>query len=468
MFRLNRRTCLVNGAGLLGSSILPRSLLATNSQAAKPHYFLHIVLDGGLDSSYLFDARPLDFTSANKIQNYTNEAPKTLVGSNGTKTLASSASAPLLALKNEFSIINGVHMAQGFDGHEQNMNMLFTGNPFGGASFIPELNSANNKLYLDYIQINNLFSLVLNNTSASVAFSPSSMYTLVQNIKNNFKARQANQLDPSSAFIQSRLEHLARGSGQFSLGTQKLAKSLADSGGLAGKLSSIELNEFDAQADNFEQTLKGIEQYFKSDVCKSAIIALGEFNLDTHDAEGAKAQPENYLAISEKLAFVFKFLKDSAYDESLGLSMYDVTTVLISSEFSRTTRQLGKSMDATGTDHNPFSNMILLGGKGIKSGQVIGASDLDVLDKNGEYAKVSKIHQNLDPQVLSHIGKSYDFESGQPIDSTKDTFNPDEHITINSVINTIYRLFNVDTKHFRTNSRNAAAAAKTLDHLIKL
>ncbi len=56
--------------------------------------------------------------------------------------------------------------------------------------------------------------------------------------------------------------------------------------------------------------------------------------------------------------------------------MFDVTTVMVASEFGRTMRGAGLPIDQTGTNHNQFSNSILIGGKGIRAGMVLGASDL--------------------------------------------------------------------------------------------
>ena len=47
-----------------------------------------------------------------------------------------------MPFRDRFSVLNGVYMTPSFDGHLQNMNFLFTGNPFGGDSFVPHLNLA--------------------------------------------------------------------------------------------------------------------------------------------------------------------------------------------------------------------------------------------------------------------------------------------------------------------------------------
>ena len=88
----------------------------------------------------MFDARPLAMTAAGKIQNYLGQDPAPWTGKNGLITGATSLVKPLSPFKDRFSVMNGVVMTPSFDGHAQNMNFLFTGDPFGGDSFIPHLN----------------------------------------------------------------------------------------------------------------------------------------------------------------------------------------------------------------------------------------------------------------------------------------------------------------------------------------
>ena len=65
----SRRDVLRFGAFGAGTLLLPRtSFPAALSPDADPHFFLLVVLNGGADSSYMFDARPLSMTKAGKIQ----------------------------------------------------------------------------------------------------------------------------------------------------------------------------------------------------------------------------------------------------------------------------------------------------------------------------------------------------------------------------------------------------------------
>jgi hypothetical protein len=56
--------------------------------------------------------------------------------------------------------------------------------------------------------------------------------------------------------------------------------------------------------------------------------------------------------------------RDTPFDQTH--NYHDVTTVLVSSEFSRTLRQRDRPIDATGTDHNPYCNSLLVAGKEIR------------------------------------------------------------------------------------------------------
>ena len=132
----SRRDVLKLGVAGTATLLLPNfSFLGpaeAEALADDPHFFLMIVLSGGADSSYMFDARPLAMTAAGKIQNYLGQDPAPWKGSNGLITGATSLVKPLNPFRDRFSVMNGVVMTPSFDGHAQNMNFLFTGDPFGG------------------------------------------------------------------------------------------------------------------------------------------------------------------------------------------------------------------------------------------------------------------------------------------------------------------------------------------------
>ena len=75
-------------------------------------------------------------------------------------------------------MLNGVYMTPSFDGHLQNMNFLFTGNPFGGDSFIPHLNlpeTGREPQSLDAILPTDPVVVNVNNHSGVVPLRPDSV-----------------------------------------------------------------------------------------------------------------------------------------------------------------------------------------------------------------------------------------------------------------------------------------------------
>ena len=144
-----------------------------------------------MDSSYLFDARPLAMTAAGKIQNYLAEEPKLWRGANGQRTLATRLVTSWLPSGMRFSIINGVLMPIGFDGHDQNINSMFSGSPFGGDWFIPQLNNGEDSLLLDTI-VDGKVPGFFRNLEKTIPLSAESAVGLIE------KNREAASLDPDS------------------------------------------------------------------------------------------------------------------------------------------------------------------------------------------------------------------------------------------------------------------------------
>ena len=133
--------------------------------------------------------------------------------------------------------------------------------------------------------------------------------------------------------------------------------------------------------------------------------------------------------------------------------MLDVTTVMVASEFGRTMRSPDAAIDDTGTNHNQFSNSILVGGKGIRGGLVIGASDL-----RDEVEEPSAAHLQLDPMQEKTMGLPFDFGTMAPRSDLPSGFDIKDYLTIGSVVNTIYSLFGVPKEHHRVLRRELPTA----------
>ncbi len=433
---LNRRDFFkITGGGLVALNT-SRRLFADVTRTTEPHFFMHVYIDAGMDASSLFDARPLAFTKAGKIHNYFEAEPAEWIGANGHRTLVRSTTDLLKPFQYDFSVLNGVVMNTEFDGHDQNALTMMSGNPFGGKWFVPEL--AAQKTPLDYLLFGNFFySGSLNNAALGLTSSSSGIAALLKAIgnRNSEGAPEDGTIEKALAAAQNRGD---RG-GLFAQGAGKIASGLKGSKGLTQMMKQIKLNEGQSSTEN---DVKIMTEFLKNGLTTQLFYAPRlDFSIDSHDEQTAKNIPKDYPKITQVIADVFKTLKSIEF--SNGKSFLDVTTVVVSSEFTRTMRQADKKIDSTGTDHNPLGNSVLVGGKGIRKGCVFGATDLDVL-VNNDFAQVSPYHRSIDSALLKMMGKPIDFATGLPLTAAGlKEYDPTKFMTFSNIANTLMDMFNV-------------------------
>lgn len=448
MGSLSRREVIRLGAVGAGTLLLTGRPAAKADPEQEPHFFLLVVLDGGADPSYMFDARPLSMTRAGKIQNYLGEEPVVWTGSNGASTLATRLVAPLAAYRDRFSVLNGVYMTPSFDGHLQNMNFLFSGSPFGGDSFIPHLNAADTGRApgsLDAVVPTAPVFVNVNNHSSVVPLEHNSLEQLADRLRAVEPPRSD---DTIGRFIRSRLEAGAVGEGRMATGARLMLSGLEQAPDVHRKLAALRVPRADLSAE--AQAIALIAECFRLALARSAIYVLRE-QFDVHDAEQAKLQPKLFTEAVLKIAGLLRALVDTPFDA--GRSMLDVTTVMVASEFGRTMRAPDMPIGETGTNHNQFSNSILLGGKGIRGGMVVGASDLP-----DEKAAPSKAHLAMDPMLEKVMGRPIDLKTLDVRPDQPEAFDIESYLTVGSVVNTIYSTFSVPKTHYRSIGRNLPLA----------
>jgi hypothetical protein len=95
----------------------------------------------------------------------------------------------------------------------------------------------------------------------------------------------------------------------------------------------------------------------------------------------------------------------------------------------------------------------MLGGKGIRGGLVVGASDLE-----NERAMASKAHLSVDPLLEKAVGRPFDFAAFKPRPDLPEAFDVRDYLTVGSVINTLYALFGVPASHHRSLGRDLPVA----------
>jgi len=445
----SRRGFLKFSLGGAGTLFLPNAgLLQAATLHDEPHFFLMIVLNGGADSSYMFDARPLSMTKAGKIQNYLGQEPSPWIGRNGVDSLSTPLIKPLMPFRDRFSVLNGVYMTPSFDGHLQNMNFLFTGNAFGGDSFIPHLNmpeTGREPQSLDGIMSSDPLVVTINNHSGVVPLQPRSVAGLSKALR---RIQPLESGDDLTEFIRGRLSANSAGPGRLSAGAALMRFALDRTPQVHHQLAQLSPPPRNLSPE--QKTVALIAQCFRLSISRSAIYSPSEF-FDVHATEQARQQPKLFTSAISKIATLLRGLVETPFDDRR--SMFDVTTVMVASEFGRTLRAPDAPINATGTNHNQFSNSILLGGKGVRAGLVIGASDLE-----DETDEASPAHVQLDPLLEKSMGLPFDFATLMPRTDLPERFDIQEYLTIGSVVNTIYALFGVPKEHYRVLRRELPTA----------
>lgn len=411
------------------------------------HFFLQVLVQGGLDPLYMFDTRPMAMTKANLQVNYNQEDPFVWEGSNGVSTLAAASVRPLLAYRQDFSILNGVVMATNFDGHDQNMNFFLAGNAFGGEYFVPHLNQEN--LFLDGLLSGSPIAS-LNNMAKVVPLSPTAAKNLILKLKAhsgfNF------QTEWNSHLFQRFLSN-SKGSGRFSRANGQMAESFSQAFALGETLRGIDLNGDDPEMPSEEiRFVSLMARLFRAGVAKSATLVLEtKVGVDTHDPDSAKKSVKLALDVTEKLSKILKGLKETELRP--GQSLMDVTTFVVGSEFGRTMRQEGRAITDSGTDHNPLNNSLLIGGRGIRSGYVVGSSDFTSPSES-----LSGAHMHLDPRKMKTMGRPFDCSRLISRQDLPEEYREGDYLHVASVINTLYSRFKVPSPYYRNLARNSPPA----------
>lgn len=443
----------------LGSAgfLLPLPKIFANTTASGPtSNFLQIIVPGGLDTQYFFDARPLEFTRQNLIHNYNNSETLVFNGINNESCYISSVAEPLLAYKNYFTLINGVHCAEGFDGHSQNLNYLFTGSPFGGASFLPFLKS--DESLLSYLNITSNVNIATNNSQSSIRLDQTSGRLLTEIARSSV---DFNEDSPLFQYILNQAKRNASGDGVYTDGVRNFISGLLASPRVRAKLKQTEVSN---AKDVLTQRLDLMKTYFDNNVTNNCVLQLGYLpvDIDAHGESNLKVfATKTAPAIVQDLVKIIEYLRKTTLKD--GRSLMDSTTFVFTSEFGRTMKIADFSVDATGSNHNPKNNSILIGGKGIKCGQVIGQSDWQEPQEKLSPAHMSV--QTIDPILM---GRPYDFKNQTILKDYKpETYNKNEYISVDNYVNTVLDLFNADPTAYRFQDRQKTQKYPSLSGVLK-
>lgn len=450
---LDRRELLQWGATSLLCSQLSRFAFSKEKERDDPHFFLQIHVSGGLDHLYSFDARPLSMTEKKLQVNYMKEEPRLLTGRSGDKAWVTKLFNPLDAFWDRMCLINGVMMLTNFEGHLENENYLFTNNPFGGENFTPFLRGEGGKFPMTYISLGAPLFTTFTNAGEAIGLNDKSAAGLSKKLKS------LPSLDSQSTLVKQLRARFERaqtnGAPRLAEGSKEMLRAMETMPQLALQLQGLASDQVPAPGTSAMLRQADLAcKVFKQSIARAVLIcAEMNGNVDCHDGKDAKAYPALMGGLLQDVANVLKHLRDTPFDSQR--SFLDVTTVMLTTEMSRTMRSgfTSQPFEDQGTDHNPLKNSIMLAGKGIKGRGIVGASDLQSAEE-----VPSQAHQLLDKRTVQAMGRPFDFSKQHSSVAKPEYYRPTDYLQMPNVTNTIFSLFGVPAQHHLPAEPNGPAA----------
>jgi hypothetical protein len=309
------------------------------------------------------------------------------------------------------------------------------------------------------------------NLAASASLAVNDADNLARTLRDSPKIDESS---PLWKHIFARAEDNAQSGGLFATGSAQLANGLRNAKRLEAALASTASNDAQMMANQNPTLTSAVKRaiaFFGAGVTQAAMIVHSETakssaGPDLHfGPESSSSLVPLYTDLGTALAQIFDLLKSTMYTAPTGeqIPFIDVTTVVISTEFSRTQRSQSDSTSSVGmigTDHNPLTNSVILAGKGVRGGLVVGESDLRDCDDMGKYTDVSDAHRSKDGSLTQSMGKPFDFANQRVRRVLLSTFDEHDYITMPSVTNTVFDIFGVPPEN------RFMPSAPTLDVLV--
>lgn len=321
----------MTGAGLALPNSLPLNVFA---QAPANGYFILITVESGWDTSLSTD--PWIASQRPAESDYYLEYLQSDLLPFGSGFLGP-AMQPLSASFDRMAVFNGVFMNARDNGHPAMQRYAETGNGQGNLAVLP--------FEIEGRFFKSDFGVVAN-TGVYGASRPVSVWS-------TGSIRSKNELQVVESFTSE------NGNTEVEAARNSLLKHEA------------KINEYNRLLRELltrsEQISEGqsISLAFAANLSKTAMLKLRSGNLDTHSAH-PQAHKNALTQAMSQVAEVCQALKGFQAPGQNGQSLYDVTTILVVSEFSRTPA-LNASL---GKDHNPQSNSAILIGPGVQSGKI--------------------------------------------------------------------------------------------------
>jgi len=376
---MKRRDFLKVSAGCSAWSLLSTALPVSTlfaSEAKKPavpklkpdHFFVLIRVDGGMDVTLGLDPRiHQDGTDQKDV--FIEYRPDEILAAGHLKL--GPAAASLRPYFKDVLIINGVNMRRD-GGHDANRNYMAAGRGDGTtANVAAELTALRGKAPLGLIRSRD--SVILGSRRI--------MLTQISQLTND---------NPDlSADVEFLVQQELKFNQTYSEAVRSLLRAQKIWGQFQERFDQAKLKIDETQTENLAVALS-----FATGLSDAATLEVDndDINLDTH-TNHVGLHLRGQKAVWDSVARMFKTFKSVPFG---GSSVFDHTTFMVVTEFSRTPYlNLGG-----GKDHNPFTNSVLLAGRGIQGNKVIGGSH------------VIRRDQSPTGDAL-HFSTPFDFSTGQ-------------------------------------------------------
>lgn len=322
------------------------------------------------------------------------------------------AAEPLFPYAKDIAIVNGIHMRQDI-GHD--LRHIASGSGDGmTADFATELNV-------------NLYSgkkgVLASNSVINGMRTP-----LVTNLSSIVNSSTPDTLDP--LFWQT----------QGSLGQVTSKTSVSES-----DFTNDEFNQLQKVISELEAKGFARNSHTFAAACMSLGLSYQAFlepinfaNLDSH-IDHEKNHLQNQKSVWAEVAELFKIFKSLSFG---GGTLFDHTTFMVCTDMSRTPFL----NDSKGKDHNHETNSVLLAGKGIVKGAVIGKSKVFKKDQSHSFAR--------------HIGLPLDYKTGLPVLEKRTDMTDIKTLYPENLIMTLAELF--DKEKLYTEKRKDIPTLKGL------
>jgi uncharacterized protein (DUF1501 family) len=388
-------------ATLMASPWLRFTSAQASAQEWVPRFFVLIRAQYGWDTTLSLE--PLTHKASGTTQNdvFLEYSPEQIFVSNNLRL--GPAVAPMKDYFSQLSVINGVHVSPTEIGHEVAREYMSSGALSGNILNLP--------LEINLQRARTPYGVVQYHTSLATKGKAVRLTSI-----SDLLSQGSISIDAVSKLVVPKKGSELQGS---------VATFMQDEGRIRAYRAAIAQAHLDAaNADSMPVAGQTAALAFKYGVAEQMQVDTGQL-LDTHSGHEKVHLAAQTSMWSDVKSFIDSF---KAVEMRDGRSVFDFTTFMVTSEFSRTPALNGQK----GKDHNPRTNSVLLLGRGIRPGVQVGSSRVITSAQN---------HGGV-PDCRS---MAMNAKTGEVAQTLNQALSTDFHlITPSHVANTVFQIMGFD------------------------